>query len=154
MKNAGLFSSGLVSLSCWKQALPWKVRTEVAAAGRGGSSCLLNITLAKFSGPLKIKQMVMRDWEEHEQLALLHTSGQQVTGFGFLAAEQVVAVRNQAWLAQQHRKLGWAARALALDGSVQGTEACPPDRCSCVMCPHPPEPGLPLHLLRATICSL
>lgn len=31
--------------------------------------------------------MVMMDWEEPEQLVLLHTSRQQVTGFGVLPCE-------------------------------------------------------------------
>lgn len=66
--------------------------------------------------------MVIMDWEEPDQLVLLHTPGQQVTGFGVLPCECVAAVMNQTWLAQQHMKLGWAANTLAFDVGVQGTD--------------------------------
>lgn len=124
VKSPGFPSLRLVSLSCWNHGLPRKVRAEVAAAGRArGSSCLVSITLAKFFCPLRILQMVMMDWKEPEQLVLLHTPRQQVTGFGVLPCGCAAAVMNQTWLAQQHMKLGWAANTLAFDVGGQGTDS-------------------------------
>lgn len=66
--------------------------------------------------------MVIMDWEGPDQLVLLHTTGQQVTGFGVLPCERVSAVMNHMWLAQLHMKLGWETNALAFDVGVQGTD--------------------------------